>query len=136
MGDTAAEVTEPRRPPVGYLRPRTAGFAGWCHVRSYLSVIDSLHQITQAHPVQQCLRSLSAFFRYLQCFDVQRFTEPTTYHPHFLMFLVKNRVASLNKICSPNNSLQVCYRVHGSIMYRFSDLVLSNRLHFLGAILF
>ena len=105
MGDTTAEVTEPRRPPVGYLRPRTARFAGWCHVRSYLSTIDSLHQITRAHPVQKCLRSLSTFFRYLQCFDLQRFTEPTTYHPHFLMILVKNRVTSLNKICSPNNSL-------------------------------
>ena len=36
MGDTAAEVTEPRRPPVGYLRPRTTELAGWCHVQSYL----------------------------------------------------------------------------------------------------
>jgi hypothetical protein len=41
MGDTAAEVTEPRRPPVGYLRPRSTEFAGWCHVRSYLAAIKS-----------------------------------------------------------------------------------------------
>jgi hypothetical protein len=32
MSDTTAEVTEPRLPPVEYLRPRTARFAGWCHV--------------------------------------------------------------------------------------------------------
>jgi hypothetical protein len=32
MSDTAAEVTEPRRPRVEYLRPRTARFAGGCDV--------------------------------------------------------------------------------------------------------
>jgi hypothetical protein len=41
MGDTAAKVTEPWRLPVGYLRPRTTEFVGWCHVQSYLSAIKS-----------------------------------------------------------------------------------------------
>jgi hypothetical protein len=41
MGDTAEEVTEPRRPSVGYLRPRTTELVGWCHVQSYFSVIKS-----------------------------------------------------------------------------------------------
>jgi hypothetical protein len=36
MDDTAAEVTEPRRSPVGYLRPRMTELAGWCHVQSLL----------------------------------------------------------------------------------------------------
>ena len=122
MSDTAEEVTEPRRPPVEYVRPRTARFAGWCHVWSYLPAIDSLHQITRTHPVLQCLTSLSVFFRYLQCFDLQCFTEPTTFHPPLLLILVKNRVISINKVCSLNNSLQTYYRVLGSKPNEFKDM--------------
>jgi hypothetical protein len=122
---------------VGGISPTTHGWVRGMVPRPKLSLRDRLlHQITWAHPVQKCLRSLSTFFRYLHCFDLQRFTNPTTYHPHFLMILVKNRVTSLNKFVPQTTVFCVCYRVHGSILYRFSDLVLSNRLHFLGAIHF
>jgi hypothetical protein len=68
--------------------------------------------------------------------DLHRFTEPTSFHPLFFLILVKNRVIFINKNCSPNNSLQVYYRILGSILHKFSDLVLSIRLHFTEAITF
>jgi hypothetical protein len=68
-------------------------------------------------------------------FDLHYSAEPTSFHPLFLLILVKNKVISINKKCSPNNSLQVYYWIHGSNLHKFSDLVLSNRLHFTEAIL-
>jgi hypothetical protein len=68
--------------------------------------------------------------------DLHRFTEPASFHPLFLLILVKNRVIFINKSYSPNNSLQVYYRIHGSILHKFLDLVPSIRLHFTEAITF
>jgi hypothetical protein len=78
----------------------------------------------------------SLFFRYFLRSDLQCFTEPASFHPLYLLILVKNRVIFINKICSPNNTLQVYYRIHGSILLRFSDLVLPNRLHLTKTMVF
>jgi hypothetical protein len=46
MGDTAAEVTEPRQPPVGYLRPRTARFAkkNWVQPAANRTICSPSHR--------------------------------------------------------------------------------------------
>jgi hypothetical protein len=45
-------------------------------------------------------------FQIFQCSDLQFFTEPTPFHPPFLLIRVKKKVISINKDCSLNNSLQ------------------------------
>jgi hypothetical protein len=104
----------------------------WPIVISPRSIPPPNHSNTSKSTVP---RIFSSFFRYFLRSDLQCFTEPTSFHPLFLLILVKNRVISLNKNRSLNNSLQVYYRIHGSILYRFSDLMLSNWRHFIGAIL-
>jgi hypothetical protein len=74
MGDTTAEVTEPRRPPVGYLRPCTTELAGWCHVQSYFSTIKSppIHLSSSDSTVPRSL------FQIFQCTGSSKFvwTDP------------------------------------------------------------
>jgi hypothetical protein len=66
---------------------------------------------------------LPAFFRYLLSFDLQRFPEPTPFHPLILLILVKNRANFINKVCSLNISLQTYYRILGSKPSEFKDMV-------------
>jgi hypothetical protein len=98
-------MPKPRWTPVKYPGPALARFAEPWHDSRLSPRGRSLPHITRTHLVLQCLRSLSAFFTYFQCFDLQCFTEPTPFHPPFLLILVKNRVISINKVCSLNNSL-------------------------------
>jgi hypothetical protein len=69
MGDTVAEVTEPRRPPVGYLRPHTTELAGWCHVQSYFSVIKS----PLIHPSSSDSTVPRSLFQIFQCTESSKF---------------------------------------------------------------
>jgi hypothetical protein len=85
-----------------------------------------IHSSTSESTVPQ----IFSFFRYFLISDLHYPNELTSFHPLFLLILVKNRVIFINKNCSPNDSLQVYYRIHGSIMHKFLDLVLSNRLYF------
>jgi hypothetical protein len=45
-----------------------------------------------------------------QATDLRCSTEPTSFHPLFLLILVKNRLISINKKCSPDNGLQIYNR--------------------------
>ena len=112
MDDTAAEVTEPRRSPVGYLRPRTTELAGWCHVQSYLSAIKSplIHLNSSDSTVHRC-------------------SEPTPFHPLNLLILVKDRANFINKVCSPINRLQTYYRILGSKSSESKDMARPIWLH-------
>jgi hypothetical protein len=59
MGDTAAESTEPRRPPVnnsGHARLNSRDGATF---EAILPQIDPHHWIARAHPIQQCHRSFT-----------------------------------------------------------------------------
>jgi hypothetical protein len=117
------EKTEPRRPPVKYLRPDLGQV---CGIMTRLKVTTSQLFLSPIHPIpSKSTVSLifSSFFIYFLCSNLHRFTESTSFHPLFLLILVKNRGIFINKNCSPNNSLQVYYRIHGSILHKFSDLV-------------
>jgi hypothetical protein len=128
--------TEPRWPSVKYLRSGSGQVRGTVTrliVISPRSILPPIHSSTSESTVPQIF---SSFFRYFLRSDLHRFTEPTSLHPLFLLILVKNRAVSINKKCSPNNNLQLYYRIYGSNLHKFSDLVLPNRLHFTEAILF
>jgi hypothetical protein len=127
--------TEPRWSPVKYLRSgsgQVRGTVTWLIVISLRSILPPIHSSTSESTVPQIF---SSFFRYFLRSDLHRFTERTSLHPLFLLILVKNRAISINK-CSPNNNLPLYYRIYGSNLHKFSDLGLSNRLHFTEAILF
>jgi hypothetical protein len=102
-------------------------------VHSYLAAVPPSNspEHIRIHSVADLL-----FFRYFLISDLHYPTEPTSFHPLFLLILLKNRVIFINKNCSPNNSLQVYYRIHGSILHKSSDMVLLIRLHFTEAIAF
>ena len=128
-------MTEPRWPLVKYLRSDTGQVRGT--VTRFIVILPRsfpppIHSSTSESTVPQ----IFSFFRYFLISDLHSSVEPTSFHPLFLLILVKNRVTFINKNCSPNNSLQVYYRIHGSILHKFSDLVLSIRLHFTEAITF
>jgi hypothetical protein len=127
--------TEPRWPPMKYLQSgsgQVRGTVTWLIVISLWSILPPIHSSTSKSTVPQIFYS---FFRYFLLSDLHHFTKPTSLHPLFLLILVKNRVVSINKKCSPNNNLQLYYRIYGSNLHKFSDLGLSNRLHFTEAIL-
>jgi hypothetical protein len=63
MGDTAAEVTEPQRPSMGYLWPRTTELLGWCHVQSYRPAIKS----PPIHPNSSDSTVPRSLFQIFQC---------------------------------------------------------------------
>jgi hypothetical protein len=117
-------MTKPRWTPVKYPGPALARFAESWHNSRLSPRGRSLPQITLTHPILQCPGSLSPFFRYFQCSDLQCSSEPTPFHPLFLLILVKNRVISINKDCSLNNSLQTYYRIPGPKLNGIKDMVL------------
>jgi hypothetical protein len=128
--------TKPRWPPMKYLWSGSGQVRGTVTrlvVISPRSIFPPIHSSTSGSTVPQIF---SSFFRYFLRSDLHCFTESTSLHPLFLLILVKNRAVSINMKCSPNNNLQLYYRIYGSNLHKFSDLVLSNRLHFTEAIVF
>jgi hypothetical protein len=75
------------------------------------------------------------FFRYFLSHWSSLFHWTDLLSPPFLLILVKNRFIFINKKCSQDNGLQVYYRIHGSKLHKFSDLVLSIWLHLTETIL-
>jgi hypothetical protein len=129
-------MTEPRWPPVKYLRSGSGYVRGIMtrpKVISPRSIPSPNHSNTSKSTVPWIL---SSFFRYFQCSDLQCFTEPTPFHPLFLLILVKNRVISINIDCSLNNSLQTYYRIPGPKLNGIKDMVLPIRPHFTVTISF
>jgi hypothetical protein len=128
MSDTAAEMTEPRQPPLEYLQPRSAWFAGWCHVWSYLPAIDPFTNSSE-HIWFYSARIFVFVSDIFSALDLQCSSEPTPFHPLFLLILVQNRVSSINKDCSLNNSLQTYYRIPGPTLNGNKDMVPSIWSH-------
>jgi hypothetical protein len=125
MGDTAAENTESRRPPViisGHARLSSRDGA----TSKVTSPRSNPHRFIRAHPMQQCP---DLCFRYSRVLDLQSLSEPTPFHPLNPLILVKDRATSLNKICSLNISLQTYYRILGSKPGEFKDMVCPNWSH-------
>jgi hypothetical protein len=126
-------MTEPRWPPVKYLRSDSDQVRGMV-TRLIVILLRSFQPPIHPSTSESIVPQIFSFIRYFLISDLHYPAEPTSFHPLFLLILVKNRVIFINKNCSPNNGLQVYYRIHGSILHKFSDLVLSNRLHFTEAI--
>jgi hypothetical protein len=122
-------MTKPRWTPVIYPGQALARFAESWHDPKLSPHGRSLPQITQTHPILQCPGSLSSFFGYFQCSDLQCSSEPTPFHPLFLLILVKNRVISINKDCSLINNLQTYYRIPEPKLNGIKDMVLPIRPH-------
>ena len=133
-------MTEPRWPPVKYLLSGSGQIRGTV-TRLIVILSRSLQSPIHLSTSESTVPQIFSFFRVIRrrpwilISDLHCSAEPTSFHPLFLLILVKNKVISINKKCSPNNSLQVYYWIHGSNLHKFSDLVLSNRLHFTEAIL-
>jgi hypothetical protein len=126
------EMTEPRWPPVKYLRSDSGQVRGM--VTRLIAFPRSFQSPIHSSTSKSTLPQIFSFFRYFLIPDLHSPAEPTSFHPLFLLILVKNKVTFINKNCSSNNSLQVYYRIYGSILHKFSDLVFSNWLHFTEAI--
>ena len=56
---------------------------------------------------------------FLSVIDLPCSTEPAPFNPLFLLILVKNRLISINKNCSPDNGLQTYYRILEPKLNRF-----------------
>jgi hypothetical protein len=84
---------------------------------------------------ESLVSQIFSFFKYFLVTNLRCSAEPTSFHPLFLLILVKNRLSSINKKCSPYNGLQLYYRIQRSKLHRFSDLVLSVRLQLTKTIL-
>jgi hypothetical protein len=134
------EMTEPWWPPVKYLRSDVSQVRGTV-TRLIVILPRSFQPPIHSSTSESTVPQIFSFFRVIRrrpwilISDLHCSAEPTSFHPLFLLILVKNKVIFINKNCSPNNNLQVYYRIHGSILHKFLDLVLSNRLHFTEAIL-
>jgi hypothetical protein len=90
------------------------------------SIPSPIHPNTSESTVPQILVFVSDIFSAL---DLQCSSEPTPFHPLFLLILVKNRVSSINKDCSLNNSLQTYYRIPGPTLNGIKDMVPSIWSH-------
>jgi hypothetical protein len=58
--------------------------------------------------------------------NLPHLTEPALFSPPFLPILVKDRLISVNKTCSPNKGLQTYYRILRPKLNRFQNMVLIN----------
>jgi hypothetical protein len=122
-------MTEPLWPPIKYPGQARARFTESWHGPKLSPHSRSLPHITRTHPILLCPESLSSFFRYFQCSDLQCSTELTPFHPLFILIFVKNKVISINKDCSLNNRLQTYYRIPGPKLNGIKDMVLPIRPH-------
>ena len=119
MGDTTAEITESRRPPVNISGHARLGMRDGATSEVILPHDRFPHRFIRTHPIQQCP---DLCFRYFNALDLQRLPEPTPFHPLNLLILVKDRANFINKVCSPNNHLQTYYRILGSKLSEFEDM--------------
>jgi hypothetical protein len=100
--------TEPRWPLVKYLRSGSGQVRGTVTrllVISSRSILPPIHSSTSKSRVPQIF---SSFFKYFLRSDLHRFTEPTSFHPLFLLILVRTGWSSLIKI------------VHQTTVFRFT----------------